>query len=116
MPKIEVLTGNYACIAYRGNEASTANSYVVVNGQTVTASARITGCDFVRTADYLDTVIDILFEFSSNGGTLQRLHTTCVFPAAGQKWGIELCSDESIGIPAGTVRIGKRYIIRAYFS
>jgi hypothetical protein len=115
MPTTAVLVGDMARSAYVKNQYSLINTYVVVNGMMITANARVTNCTVVELPESRDTIFDLLFEFSSNGGTLQRLHATYVFPAAGQNWSIELCSDENISIPAGTIRIGKRFIIKAYY-
>jgi len=116
MPRTAIYIGDYACSAYNRNKYSLTNVYVVVNGVQITASARVTNCRAEQRPESRDTTFDLLFEFSSNGGTLQRLNAVYVFPAAGQNWGIYLCSDENISIPAGTVRIGKRFIIKAYWS
>ena len=116
MPRTAVLIGDMAYTAYSRNQYSLANVHVVVNGALITASARVTNCRAEERPESRDTTFDLLFEFSSNGGTLQRLYAEYIFPAAGQNWGIYLCSDENISIPAGTVRIGKRFIIKAYWS
>ena len=115
MPYTAIVIGYLACEAYRMGLHSLANVYAVVNNTAITASARVTNCTVEERAESRDTIFDLLFEFSSNGGTLQRLHADYVFPAAGQNWAIALCSDENISIPAGTVRVGKRFIIRAYW-
>jgi hypothetical protein len=93
------------------------NVYVIVSGTRINASVVSSSFSFTDAGSYYDFKWTVKLSFTSNGGTLEKIHIESAIFSTGSvavAWAIE--STENYNVPSGTTQITKTYIVRWYKS
>jgi hypothetical protein len=116
MPTVSPAGFRYFRELYNRGQLTITNAEVVVSGLRLSASASILAVNIVIGSDYEDLVVDFTVTFNTTvAGTLQEISIAVRGPAIGTVTPIlQFCSSENLTVPAGTVRVTKRFIIRWY--
>jgi len=118
MPEFSTFGWNIITELYAGNKLSVSSAQVLVDAVAISASATILGISTNTGPGYEDVIIDFRVTFNAtSAGTLQQIIIYVnASPAYMPPVSMMFCSPENQPIPAGTVQITKRHIIRFYKS
>jgi hypothetical protein len=116
MPTVSPAGFRYFRELYTRGQLTITNAEVVVSGLRISASASILSVSTAAESGYEDLIVDFVVTFNTSvAGTLQEISITVSGPSLkGVTPTIHFCSSEDLTVPAGTVRVTKRFIVRWY--
>jgi len=118
MPIVSPQSFYYFSLLYSQGKLNITSAQVTVNGTVYSASASIASVNTAAGANYVDLIIDFIINFNTpSGGTLQQINISINASISSTTTvGMIFCSSENQQVPAGTVQVTKRYIVRWYTS
>jgi hypothetical protein len=116
MPTVSPAGFRYFRELYTRGQLTITDAQVVVSGLKISASASILSVNTAAGSNYEDLIIDFVVTFNTSvAGTLQEISITIRGPTIKSVTPmLQFCSSENSTVPAGTVRVTKRFIVRWY--
>jgi hypothetical protein len=116
MPTVSPAGFRYFRELYTRGQLTITNAGVVVSSIRYSASASILAVNTAAGSDYEDLIVDFTVTFNTSvAGTLQEISIAVRGPTIKSVTPIlQFCSSENLTVPAGTVRVTKRFIVRWY--
>jgi hypothetical protein len=116
MPVVSPVGFRYFRELHNRGQLTITNAQVVVSGLRISASASILSINTTAGDSYEDLIVDFVVTFNTSvAGTLQEISITVRGPTIKNVTPtLQFCSSENLTVPAGTVRVTKRFIVRWY--
>jgi hypothetical protein len=116
MPTVSPSGFRYFRELYTRGQLTIINAEVVVSTLRISASASILSVNTVAGSGYEDLIVDFVVTFNTTvAGTLQEISIVVRGPTIKSVTPtLQFCSSENQTVPAGTVRVTKRFIVRWY--